>query len=66
LANNLTIYVNQFASFETALKRFKKRIDKLGVLSEFLSHQYFESPSRERYRRKRMIRRKQQQPSIKR
>ena len=48
-------------SFESALKRFKKRCEKDGVLSEFRRRQHFEKPSVRRKRKLYAARRKNRQ-----
>ena len=46
------IRVKEGESFERALRRFKKRCEKQGVLSNLQKHSHFEKPS-ERKKRKR-------------
>jgi small subunit ribosomal protein S21 len=55
------IRVKENESFESALKRFKKRCEKDGVLSEFRRRQHFEKPSVRRKRKLYAARRKNRQ-----
>jgi len=55
------IRVKEHESFESALKRFKKRCEKDGVLSEFRRRQHFEKPSVRRKRKLYAARRKNRQ-----
>lgn len=59
MALNITIDARKFPSFEAAVKRFRKRVEKTGVLEEYLAHQYYTKPS-DRRRRAREARRRQQ------
>ena len=47
-------------SFEKALKRFTKIIEKEGVLSEVKKNQFYEKPSERKKRKMNTARRKQQ------
>lgn len=40
-----TILVREDESFESALRRFKKQVEKSGVLSEMRKRQHYEKPS---------------------
>jgi len=40
-----TVLVREDESFENALRRFKKQVEKVGVLSETRRRQHFEKPS---------------------
>jgi small subunit ribosomal protein S21 len=40
-----TILVREDESFENALRRFKKQVEKAGVLSEMRKRQHYEKPS---------------------
>jgi small subunit ribosomal protein S21 len=46
-------------SFESALRRFKKKCEKAGILSDLRRHQHFEKPSERRKRKPNAARRKQ-------
>jgi small subunit ribosomal protein S21 len=52
------IRVKEGESFEGALKRFKKKCEKAGILSDLRRHQYFEKPSERRKRKIAAARRK--------
>jgi len=52
------IRVKDNESFEGALRRFKKKCEKAGILSEVRRHQYFEKPSDRRKRKLNAARRK--------
>ena len=47
------IFVRDGESFESALKRFKKQVEKAGVLSEVRKREFYEKPSVKR--KKKMI-----------
>lgn len=40
-----TVLVREDESFENALRRFKKQVEKAGVLSETRRRQHYEKPS---------------------
>lgn len=40
-----TVLVREDESFESALRRFKKQVEKSGVLSEMRKRQHYEKPS---------------------
>ena len=40
-----TVLVRENESFESALRRFKKQVEKAGVLSEMRKRQHYEKPS---------------------
>ena len=55
------VHVREDESFENALRRFKRKCEKSGVLTELKKRQHFEKPSVKRKRkeiqaRKKMIR----------
>jgi small subunit ribosomal protein S21 len=52
------IRVKEGESFEGALKRFKKKCEKAGILSDLRRHQYFEKPSERKKRKVAAARRK--------
>jgi small subunit ribosomal protein S21 len=63
------VRVKDNESFESALKRFKKKCEKAGVLSDLRKRQHFEKPSERRKRKLNAARRKvrkamQQQASL--
>lgn len=45
-------------SFESALRRFKKKCEKAGILADVRKHQHFEKPSERRKRKENAARRK--------
>jgi small subunit ribosomal protein S21 len=52
------IRVKEGESFESALRRFKKKCEKAGILSDLRKHQHFEKPSERRKRKENAARRK--------
>ncbi len=52
------VYVKDEESFENALRRFKRKCEKAGVLTELKKRQYFEKPSVKRKRKQAEARRK--------
>jgi small subunit ribosomal protein S21 len=54
------IRVKDNESFESALRRFKKKCEKAGILSDLRKHQHFEKPSEKRKRKENAARRKMQ------
>ena len=54
------IRVKDNESFESALRRFKKKCEKAGILSDLRKHQHFEKPSEKRKRKANAARRKMQ------
>jgi len=53
------IRLRENESFESALRRFKKKCEKAGVLSDLRKHQHFEKPSERRKRKLNAARRKE-------
>ena len=49
-------------SFERALKRFKKKCEKAGILSDLRKHHHYEKPSERRKRKLAAARRKGRGP----
>jgi small subunit ribosomal protein S21 len=52
------VRVKDGESFESALRRFKKKCEKAGILSDLRKHQHFEKPSARRKRKEAAARRK--------
>ena len=52
------IRVKDNESFESALRRFKKKCEKAGVISDLRKHQHFEKPSEKKKRKLLAARRK--------
>ena len=60
------VHVREEESFENALRRFKRKCEKAGVLTELKKRQHFEKPSVKRKRkaiqaRKKMLRKVQEE-----
>lgn len=47
-------------SFDRALKKFKKKCEKAGILSDLRKHRHYEKPSERRKRKVNAARRKRQ------
>jgi small subunit ribosomal protein S21 len=45
------VVIHDDESFEWALKRFKKKCEKAGILSDLRKHRHFEKPSEKRKRK---------------
>jgi small subunit ribosomal protein S21 len=45
------VIIHDDESFERALKRFKKKCDKAGILSDLRKHRHYEKPSERRKRK---------------
>lgn len=56
------IVVQSDESFERALRRFKKKCEKAGILSDLRRHRHYEKPSERRKRKMNAARRKQRRP----
>ena len=56
------IRVKEGESFESALRRFKKKCEKAGVLADLRRHQHFEKPSERRKRKLNAAQRKSRRP----
>ncbi|MEM9290394.1 MAG: 30S ribosomal protein S21 [Acidobacteriota bacterium] len=52
------VQVRDEESFENALRRFKRKVEKSGVLTELRKRQYFEKPSVKRKRKDAQARKK--------
>jgi small subunit ribosomal protein S21 len=52
------IRVKDGESFESALRRFKKKCEKAGIMADLRRHQHFEKPSERRKRKLNAARRK--------
>ena len=52
------VRVKEGESFESALRRFKKKCEKAGILADLRRHQHFEKPSERRKRKLNAARRK--------
>ena len=54
------VEVNSEEPLEKALKRFKREVEKEGIIREWKKREYFEKPSVIRNRKKKALRRKQE------
>lgn len=52
------IQVREDESFENALRRFKRKVEKAGILTELRKRQHFEKPSVKRKRKEVQARKK--------
>ena len=55
------VIIHEDENFERALKRFKKKCEKAGILSDLRRHQHFEKPSERKKRKLNAAKRKAQQ-----
>ena len=53
------VHVREEESFENALRRFKRKIEKSGILTELRKRQHFQKPSVKRKRKTIQARKKQ-------
>ena len=51
----LGVDVGDFKSFEAAVKKFKKLVEKEGVIKQVLERKYFKKPSQKRHDKRRAI-----------
>ena len=52
------VIIHDDENFERALKRFKKKCEKAGILADLRRHQHFEKPSERRKRKLNAAKRK--------
>ena len=52
------VKIKESESFERALRRFKKKCEKAGILSDLRKHRHFEKPSERRKRKANAAKRK--------
>ena len=52
------VIIHEDESFERALKRFKKKCEKAGILSDLRKHRHYEKPSERKKRKMNAARRK--------
>ena len=57
------VVVHDDESFERALKRFKKKCEKAGILSDLRKHRHYEKPSERRKRKMSAAVRKTHRPT---
>jgi small subunit ribosomal protein S21 len=53
------VVVNTEEELEKAIKRFKRQVEKEGIIREWKKREYYEKPSRIRSRRRQSLKRKQ-------
>ncbi len=56
------VLINEDETFERALRRFKKKCEKAGILSDLRKHRHYEKPSEKRKRKLNAARRKRRRP----
>lgn len=56
------IIINDDENFERALRRFKKKCDKSGILADLRKHRHYEKPSERRKRKMSSAQRKNRRP----
>ena len=56
------VIIHDDESFERALKRFKKKCEKAGILADLRKHRHYEKPSERRKRKENAARRKNRRP----
>jgi small subunit ribosomal protein S21 len=56
------VVISSEESFERALRRFKKKCEKAGILSDLRKHRHYEKPSERRKRKMNAARRKNRRP----
>jgi small subunit ribosomal protein S21 len=52
------VVIHEDENFERALKRFKKKCEKAGILSDLRKHRHYEKPSERKKRKTNAARRK--------
>jgi small subunit ribosomal protein S21 len=57
------VRIKENESFDRALRRFKKRCEKAGILSDLRKHRHFEKPSERRKRKANAAKRKNRRRS---
>jgi small subunit ribosomal protein S21 len=58
------VHIRDEESFDRALKRFKKKCEKAGILSDLRKHRHYEKPSERRKRKMNAARRKRRGPRL--
>jgi small subunit ribosomal protein S21 len=56
------VIIHEDENFERALKRFKKKCEKAGILSDLRKHRHYEKPSERKKRKMNAARRKTRRP----
>jgi small subunit ribosomal protein S21 len=60
------VVVKENEPLEKAIKRFKKKVEREGIIREWKRHEYFEKPSAIRNKKKKAIERKRLKKLLKR
>ena len=58
------VILNEDENFERALRRFKKKCEKAGILSDLRKHRHYEKPSERRKRKINAAARKNRQTRL--
>jgi len=58
------VIIQDDENFERALRRFKKKCEKSGILSDFRKHRHYEKPSERRKRKMNSAQRKTRRSRI--
>ena len=58
------VVIYEDESFERALRRFKKKCEKAGILSDLRKHRHYEKPSERKKRKLNAARRKHRRPRV--
>ena len=58
------IVISEEENFERALRRFKKKCEKAGVLADLRKHRHYEKPSERRKRKLNSAQRKTRRPRL--
>lgn len=56
------VIIHDDENFDRALKRFKKKCEKAGILADLRKHRHYEKPSERRKRKESAARRKGRRP----
>jgi small subunit ribosomal protein S21 len=56
------VFIYEDESFERALRRFKKKCEKAGILSDLRKYRHYEKPSERRKRKLNAAKRKRRRP----
>lgn len=59
------VYVNEEEPLEKAIRRFKRKVDKEGIIREYRKREYFVKPSTEKHLRNKARKRKELKKIIK-
>jgi small subunit ribosomal protein S21 len=56
------IVIHDDENFERALKRFQRKCEKVGILTDLRKHRHYEKPSEKKKRKQASAQRKQRRP----